>query len=166
MITIKCCECEDELETLAKLAKKIWNNYFLGIITQAQIDYMVEHFQSYSAIKKAIEEDHYTYYLAYENEVMVGYMGVKVEGDHLFLSKLYLDEGARGKGYASQLLLEAIKLCEKLHLKAITLTCNKYNKHSLDVYHKKGFQIIDEVETDIGHGFIMDDYILQLTLSD
>ena len=54
MLTIKLCESEEELQTLAKLAEKIWNNYFLGIITQEQIDYMVAMNQSYPAIKTAL----------------------------------------------------------------------------------------------------------------
>lgn len=164
MLEIKICESEEQLTELAKLAKKIWNDYFLGIITQEQIDYMVEMNQSYPAIKKAIHEQHYRYYLAYEEGVMVGYMGVKPEDDRLFLSKLYLDAHVRGKGYASILFNEAIKLCGELKLKAIYLTCNKHNEHSLAVYNKKGFKVIDEVETDIGHGFIMDDYIMELAL--
>ncbi|RHN03070.1 GNAT family N-acetyltransferase [Dielma fastidiosa] len=164
MLTIKLCESEEELQTLAKLAEKIWNNYFLGIITQEQIDYMVAMNQSYPAIKKAIQEQHYRYYLAYEGDVMVGYMGVKPESERLFLSKLYLDAPARGKGYASLLFKQAVEYCKELGLKAIYLTCNKHNEHSLAVYRKKGFKVIDEAETDIGQGFIMDDYIMELTL--
>ncbi|WP_270490915.1 hypothetical protein [Holdemanella sp.] len=45
------------------------------------------------------------------------------------------------------------------------MTCNKYNKHSLAVYEKFGFQWIDSVQTDIGNGFIMDDYILEYRLN-
>lgn len=164
MLEIKLCESEEQLITLAKLAEKIWNNYFLGIITQEQIDYMVAMNQSYPAIKKAINEQHYRYYLAYEDGVMVGYMGVKPEDDRLFLSKLYMDAPVRGKRYASRLFDEAVKLCTELNLKAIYLTCNKHNDHSLAVYRKKGFKVIDEVETDIGQGFIMDDYIMELAL--
>lgn len=164
MLEIKLCESEEQLKELAVLAKKIWNNYFLGIITQEQIDYMVEMNQSYPAIKKAINEQHYRYYLAYEDGIMVGYMGVKPEENRLFLSKLYMDAHARGKGYASRLFDEAKKYCAELNLKAIYLTCNKHNDHSLAVYRKKGFTVIDEAETDIGHGFMMDDYIMELTL--
>ena len=59
------CENEQQLIQLAETAKEIWNEYFISIITQEQIDYMVEKFQSYPALKKAINEEHYTYFLAY-----------------------------------------------------------------------------------------------------
>ena len=162
---IKVCQSEEEVKVLAKLAHKIWNTYFLGIISQQQIDYMVEMYQSEKALKKAIFEDGYTYFTAYEQNVMIGYCGVKIEKDRLFLSKLYLDEIYRGKGLSSKLLQEAITFANNKKLRTIYLTCNKYNTHSLDVYKHKGFRVIDAVKTDIGKGFIMDDYILELTLS-
>ena len=58
------------------------------------------------------------------------------------------------------------KQAKKYCYSAIYLTCNKHNKHSLDVYEKRfGFQWIDSVQTDIGNGFIMDDYILEYRLN-
>ena len=84
--------------------------------------------------------------------------------DRLFLSKLYLKDLARGKHYASKMFEYVKKQAEKYCYSSIYLTCNKYNKHSLAVYEKFGFQWIDSVQTDIGNGFIMDDYILEYRL--
>ena len=41
------------------------------------------------------------------------------------------------------------------------LTVNKHNELGIRAYRGKGFETIDAVETDIGHGFIMDDYIME-----
>ena len=161
----RCCGDQD-IRALADLAKKIWNEYFVDIISKEQITYMVEKFQSYLALKKAIEEDHYVYFLAFEDDRMIGFCGVKPEDDgRLFLSKLYLEKDSRGKGLASKLLKTALSFANNEHLRAIYLTCNKFNTHSLDVYKAKGFYEIDAVQTDIGQGYIMDDYILQLDLN-
>lgn len=159
---IRRCESDEQIQDLAKLAKIIWNEYFINIITKEQIDYMVDKFQSYPALKKAMGEDHYVYFLAYEGEEMIGFCGVKPEADgRLFLSKLYLHHESRGKGYASILMREAFEFAKQQNLHAIYLTCNKYNTNSIEVYKKKGFYEIDSVITDIGEGYIMDDYILQ-----
>ena len=158
------CTTQQQLEELAQLANEIWHEYFINIITEEQIDYMVEKFQSLDALSKAIHQDNYTYFLAYEQGKLIGYCGVHPEEKRLFLSKLYLHQSARGKHYATQLLNHAIQFAKESNLTAIYLTCNKYNTHSLDVYKSKGFYQIDSVQTDIGHGFIMDDYILQLDL--
>ena len=161
---IKVCETEEQVQTLAKLASEIWHEYFVSIISKEQIDYMVEKFQSYQALKKAIDEEHYTYFLGYDEGKLVGFCGVKPDGNRLFLSKLYLHKKSRGKGLSSILLRKAIEFAEKMDKKAIYLTCNKYNQNSLDIYKAKGFAEVDSVKTDIGNGFIIDDYILQLDL--
>lgn len=161
---IRDCKNDANIRSLAELANEIWHEYFVNLISLEQIDYMVEKFQSYPALKKAIDEEQYHYFLAYEDGKMIGFCGVKPDGERLFLSKLYLHASQRGKGYATMLLKKAIAYAKDLDKKAIYLTCNKFNTHSLDVYKRKGFVTIDAVQSDIGHGFIMDDYILQLDL--
>lgn len=164
MITIRTCVSDADIQTLAKTAKMIWNEYFIDLITQEQIDYMVDKFQSYPALNKAIHEDGYTYYLAYDNEELIGYCGVQPQENRLFLSKLYVLKSYRGQGISSSLFQCAVQQAQAQELSAIYLTCNKYNTHSLDIYAHKGFRQIDAVQSDIGHGFIMDDYILQYDL--
>ena len=41
------------------------------------------------------------------------------------------------------------------------LTVNKHNELGTRAYFAKGFEVIDSVETDIGEGFVMDDYIME-----
>ena len=41
------------------------------------------------------------------------------------------------------------------------LTVNKGNDLGVRAYRGNGFSVIDAVETDIGQGFIMDDYIME-----
>ena len=38
---------------------------------------------------------------------------------------------------------------------------NKHNEMAIRAYKAKGFEVIDAVETDIGDGYIMDDYIME-----
>lgn len=158
---VKKCT-NQEIEELAILANEIWHEYFIQIISNEQIDYMVDMFQSKEALLKAIEEDGYIYFLAYEDNRLIGYCGIRPEEDKIFLSKLYLQIDYRGRGLASYLLKEAIHYAKKNSKKAIYLTCNKNNDNSLGMYYAKGFYKIDDVKTDIGNGFVMDDYILQL----
>ena len=46
----------------------------------------------------------------------------------------------------------------------IYLTVNKYNSGSIEVYKKLGFTVADQVVTDIGGGYVMDDYIMEKAL--
>lgn len=50
-INIVECKNEDDLKEVSILAEKIWHEFFPGIISEAQIDYMVEQFQSFDAMQ-------------------------------------------------------------------------------------------------------------------
>ena len=64
-------ETDSEIQNIATLAEEIWNQHFVPIIGKAQVDYMVEKFQSYPALKSQIENDGYEYYQIYSSHTLV-----------------------------------------------------------------------------------------------
>ena len=50
MLEFEKIETEKQIQDLATLANEIWHEYFICIITEEQIDYMVEKFQSYISV--------------------------------------------------------------------------------------------------------------------
>ncbi|MBD5159938.1 MAG: GNAT family N-acetyltransferase [Ruminococcus sp.] len=165
MISIEKIKTDNELREIAVLAEKIWHECFVGIISAGQIDYMVEKFQSFGAMKNQTETQDYYYMAVRNNGSLCGYIGVKPENDdRFFLSKLYLHESARGMGTASLMLAKVFEEARNAGKKSVYLTVNKYNSHAVKVYKKTGFVIIDSVVTDIGNGYVMDDYIMEYKL--
>lgn len=164
LIKIEQAENTEDLEAIADLAYEIWNEAFKGMISQGQIDYMVDKFQSFEAMARQVEDENYTYFNVYFKNNLCGYIGVKYEESRLFLSKLYLKKDYRGKGIASIMLERVLEEAEKLSKESVYLTVNKYNTQAINVYKAKGFEIIDSVVTDIGEGYVMDDYIFQYCL--
>lgn len=164
-ISISKIESDSELRELAILAEKIWYECFTEIISEAQIDYMVEKFQSYEAMKRQLAEQGYSYLAVREDGELCGYIGVKPEvDDRFFLSKLYLRSDKRGRGIASLMMQKVFEKARECGKKSVYLTVNKHNDHAIDVYKSMGYSIIDEVVTDIGGGFVMDDYIFEYKL--
>lgn len=152
------------IRDLAQLTAEIWHEYWVEILSPEQIDYMVEKFQSEQAIKKQIAEEHYTYFYIVQDNNIAGYIGLSKKEDHLFLSKLYIKKDFRHQGIGTQ-VFEFIKdFTLKNNYKRIILTVNKYNTNTIKAYNKWGFKEIDSVVTDIGNGFVMDDYIMEYSL--
>ena len=163
-IIFKRVETEEEIDNLAKKADVIWHEYFPGIISVEQIDYMVDMFLAPHSIKEEMKES-YEFYLEYDaNGENVGFMVVKPEKERLFISKLYVDKEHRGQGFARPMLIKSKEIARQNGLNRMYLTVNKYNMPSIDVYKHWGFEVIEEVETDIGNGFIMDDYVMEIKL--
>ena len=164
-VTIEKITADEELREVSVLAEKIWHECFVGIISEAQIDYMVGKFQSYNAMKEQISDQGYSYYAVRDNGDICGYIGMKPEeGSRFFLSKLYLRKDKRNKGIASQMLEKVISEAKAAGKSSVYLTVNKHNRHAIDVYIKKGFRMISDAVTDIGGGFVMDDYIMEYYL--
>lgn len=163
-MNIKIATNDNDIKAVADLATVIWHEHFASILSPEQIDYMVEKFQSYPAIKKAVEIDGYRYYMACDNDDLCGYLGVHDEGDGvIFISKVYVRCDKRKRGIASMLLK---RLAEDFpEAKKWYLTVNKYNYGSIAVYEKRGFKKTQDIVTDIGNGFVMDDYVMERKFS-
>ena len=164
-LEVRKAETDTQVREIADLAKVIWNEHFTPIIGKDQVDYMVEKFQSYPALKEQISEG-YEYYQIFSSGEFCGYTGIHPgEDNRLLLSKLYLKKESRGHHLATGAFSFLKEICRERGYSAIWLTCNKHNDNSLGVYRHFGFEIIDTQEADIGGGFIMDDYIMEYKIS-
>lgn len=161
MTSLEFCEVktDEDIKELSELAEGIWHEFFPGIISEEQIVYMVEKFQSFKAISEQIREG-YRYFTVKIGGVPAGYFGVCVKEDgSLFLSKLYLEKSRRGKGLASLMWKEIKRIARESGCGMIWLTVNKGNSHAINVYKKFGMRVIRDECTDIGGGFVMDDHV-------
>ncbi len=163
MITIHKVKTAGDIKTTAKLAFKIWNQHFVPIIGQEQVDYMLEKFQSERAMKDQVDNG-YEYYLLSDEGKEVAYMALVPDynGKKMMISKIYVDKTSRGKGHGLALLKFAGKECTSRGFNKIWLTVNRFNFDSVEWYKKRGFKVANETQTDIGNGFFMDDYIMEL----
>ncbi len=150
---------------LEELARVIWTEHYTPIIGVEQVEYMLSKFQSAEGILNDICSNSYSYFVAYDGREPVGYFAIKPEQDKkvLLLSKLYLEKGHRGQGI-SRIMLEKIQhIAREEGRSHIILFVNKHNS-SVKVYKKLGFEIVEQLVTDIGNGYVMDDYKMLLAV--
>jgi ribosomal protein S18 acetylase RimI-like enzyme len=156
-------ENDSQIKLTAELAGEIWRQHFCGIISDLQIEYMLDKFQSYEAINRQIASENYNYFLIKDdNGVFQGYFAVAPRKDTLFLSKIYIRKESRGKGFAGKSVEFMKSFAEKSGISNITLTVNRNNSDTINIYKKMDFKITGEADTDIGNGFFMNDYIMKL----
>jgi len=158
---IKIIKVSDEnpVSIVEALAHSIWREHFTPIIGSPQVEYMLEKFQSREALLNQIEKQGFLYYLLEDkNGNWVGYFAVVPRQKDLFLSKLYITAENRGKGFGRRALEFIETFARDNCLSMITLTVNKNNTGSINAYKKLGFVVTDSLVTDIGNGFVMDDY--------
>lgn len=156
---------KEQIELSAKLAEEIWSEYYTPIIGKEQVEYMIVNFQSEKAIVEQIDSGSWVYYLIYDMAKAVGYFAFQVKLDEIFLSKLYLTDHNRGQGIARKVVKFLENVTAENCLNKISLTVNKNNKGAIAAYEKLGFVNIEAAITDIGNGFVMDDFIMEKKLA-
>ena len=142
------------------VADAIWTQHYTPILGEAQVEYMVEKFLSPEAVTEQINSG-YEYFLFSYDYTFAGFAGIHEKDGQLFLSKLYVDEEFRGIGIGKYMFQKFIEICKMRNLSKIWLTCNRNNTNSLAFYEHLGFLKVREEVTDIGNGFVMDDFILE-----
>ena len=153
-----------EVATVARLAREIWRDHYEPIIGAAQVAYMLDKFQSAQAIAAQVaERDHWYFLIRHENRA-VGYIGLERRQEALFLSKLYLKKSVRGRGLGRRAVDFVRQFAGARGLSTIRLTVNRHNATAIAAYQRTGFIRAGEVVTDIGGGYVMDDYVFECRL--
>ena len=163
MINILPATTLDDYKCISELAHIIWHDHYINIISLEQIEYMLEKYNSVNSIEKRIKEGGRFFYMTYNN-APVGYIAIEIESDFLYISKLYVLKDYRGLKIAKSAILYTESMALKQGKSVIKLHVNKYNSNSIKVYQKMGFVNVESLITDIGKGFIMDDYLMVKTL--
>ncbi len=163
-ISIRIATGSEDYRTIASLARTIWAETYSDILTDSQIVYMIERFQSYEAIVDQISGQGYTYLLIQDDLKPIGFCAYVPDDRGIFLSKIYIEEGNRGKGISKMVFDRLIDITRDLGKDIIHLTVNRNNDRAVSVYLHQGFMIVEEKDTPIGEGFFMNDYIMELRI--
>jgi len=154
---------ETHLSLVEKLAEDIWTEHYTPIIGSDQVSYMLKNFQSVTAMHEQIKSG-MVYYLIFTNSEAIGYLAVKKKVDEIFLSKIYILADRRGQGFGKEAMTFVESMTRDSNFNVLSLTVNKNNDIALKAYEKLGFVNQGPLETDIGEGYIMDDFLMRKVL--
>lgn len=156
-IYIRRAELED-ISTIAKLAEKIWKEYYPSVISYAQIEYMLFKMYSPDSLYRQIEQLSHQYFLMYADDQAIGYYSVEPRPGECFIHKFYIDASIHGKGIGSILMehLLTTHTCD-----SYLLQVNRKNIKAINFYFRHGFRIKKWEDIDIGGGFYMEDFIME-----
>ena len=156
---------EKQILEVEKAAEKVWYNYYKDIFSVEQIAYMLEKYQSKSALERQMSEGFIYYMLLSDNE-FAGYMCISARGDCVNLERLYIQAEYRRRGLAKKTIahLDSIFSSPEIgytHIRKIRVKVERKNSFAKNVYEHLGFRVVGEADTDIGGGFVCQDYIME-----
>jgi GNAT superfamily N-acetyltransferase len=153
---------ETGLPAISKLAGVIWRACYPGIITHEQIDYMLARMYSPDVLREEIRSQGIRYDLLLVDGKPVGFAsyGPTPEPGVVKLHKLYLLPEMHGHGLGSRLLQHVECEVRAGAGRRLILSVNKRNPKAINAYQRNGFVMAESVVTDIGGGFVTDDYVM------
>ena len=154
----------EELPMVQKLGHAIWFAYYPGIISDEQIRYMLSVWYQPGNMAHEMQARDVWYALAEaEGRGAVGYISFEKLAMEpvLFINKLYLLPEVHGHGLGGLTLRWAEDRARDLRCKLVRLRVNKRNAPAIRAYLRHGFHFTEDVCSDIGSGFVMDDYVME-----
>jgi GNAT superfamily N-acetyltransferase len=163
---------------IRSVSERTWPSTYGHIISQEQIDFMLDWMYSDESLEKQMHTGCEFYIASIKNKnsdwEAVGFCSVgpedeennsteKLEGLTAHkLNKLYVLPAAQGTGAGKALLNKAIQVAKAAGSSSLFLQVNKQN-NAYTFYLKHGFIKEAEFKFDIGNGFFMDDYVMRLS---
>ena len=157
---------------IRSISERTWPSTYGHIISQEQIDFMLDWMYSDASLEKQMNTGS-AFYIANLNGADIGFCSVSTEEEENNstekvagakahkLNKLYVLPTAQGTGTGKALLNQAIEVAKAAGSISIFLQVNKHND-AYSFYLKQGFIKEAEFKFDIGNGFFMDDYVMRL----
>ena len=157
---------EADFTTVARLGETIWRSHYVGMISLAQVEYMLKGRYTPEKLRAYLgATDRWLKLLKVDGEP-VGYCSYSLTATpgEMKLEQLYLLEPFKGRGLGSLMLRHVEDAARAQGCATLMLTVNKGNADSIAIYKKVGYTVREEAVFDIGNGFVMDDYVMEKRL--
>lgn len=155
---------KEDIPFIQQIAFETWPLTYGAVLGKAQLDYMLELIYSASSLEKQMSNGS-KFLLVKENGKTIAFAAYYLKNSNIYkLDKLYALPNQQGKGLGTMLINYIIDEIKSLDTTALHLNVNRYNTKAQKFYEHLGFEIIEEVDVPIGHGFFMNDYIMEKRL--
>ena len=161
-LTIRDATKED-ISLIRELTFKVWPQTYSNILSEEQLNYMLELLYSKSSLEKQMN-DHHRFIIIYDATKPVGFASFSEIHRGIYkLHKIYLLPQQQGKGTGRLLIDYVINNILQEGAQLLQLNVNRHNK-AKDFYEKLGFTVIKEEDIDIGNGYYMNDFVMEKNL--
>jgi ribosomal protein S18 acetylase RimI-like enzyme len=151
---------QQDIPLIRELTFNVWPQTYAAIISQQQIDYMLEMMYSETSLQKQMREG-CQFIFVYDDTEPVGFAAYQqIQPGVYKLHKIYILTSQQGKGTGKFVIDHIIHNIKQNGGTALQLQVNRHNK-ARNFYEKLGFSVIEEADFDIGNGYFMNDFVME-----
>jgi ribosomal protein S18 acetylase RimI-like enzyme len=153
-----------DLVRISNLAHRAWWDHYPGIISSQQIAYMLSRMYGLDELLNQLQQG--TTFLLARCSIgqLCGFSGFHQEGDQVWLDKLYVAPESKRRGVGKALIEATLERAQEAGAKWVLLRVNRNNHPAIQFYQAQRFAIHEEIKTDIGSAFVMDDFVMERSI--
>lgn len=153
-----------DIPAIRRIAHDAWYATYPGIISEAQIAYMLDKLYAADVLAENIAQATQPALLAVEEDAILGFGAYsEMEEPEIYkLRKLYIDPKQHKKGIGRRVLEDILLIAQQNNAQALRVNVNRENP-ARHFYERMGFTIL--CEEDIPYGpFFLHDYVMEKSL--
>ena len=152
-----------QLTVVRELAYRIWPSTYGTILSAEQLKFMLDKFYDINFLE--IQRNNGQHFLLLEeDDVFLGYASYELNYENsgkTKIQKIYVLPETQGKGLGRKLMDYIKDKAIENSNNGLLLNVNRFN-NALGFYEKYGYSIKETVDIEIGNGYLMEDYVMEL----
>lgn len=140
-----------QAEELAKVAEKIYYDYYVDLIGKENVKCMLDEYQN--SVIDQIKSRKHLYFAIYCDNTFCGYFDEIFEGRRIILDKIYVSNEFRRRGIARHVINHIVNLARPININKIIVDIFAKNKGAIDAYIRLGFVKTKSFEMELSNGY-------------
>jgi len=155
-----------DLPLIRHLAEQTFHFTYLPLQPKEKVDYLFDLMYSPASLADQMKNGQ-QFVVAKDEGGYPGFASYEINCKNLLttkIHKLYVLPTAQGRGVGKKLIDSIAEIARKNKNKILSLNVYRQNP-ALDFYEKIGFRKSGEIDIDVGHGFTMNDFVMEKKIS-
>jgi len=153
-----------DIPLIRDIAFKTWPLTYGSILTKEQIEYMLDMLYSEKSLQDQMLVQKHEFIIVLDGVAPIGFASFSMIEPKVYkLHKIYILPEYQGKGTGRFTMDQLIRAMRSATATTLLLNVNRQN-NAKDFYERIGFTVLKEEDIDIGNGYFMNDYVMEMKL--
>ena len=162
-IKIRQASAQD-IPLVHRLAKQVFFSTYEPLQPKEKVAYLFSIMYSEAALTEQMEKKNHVFLLVEDVSGYLGYASYELnykESGKIKIHKIYVMPNAQGKGVGREIIDSIADIASHNKVEILVLDVYRHNP-AIHFYEKLGFKKVGEQVTEVGNGFVMDDFVMEM----
>jgi ribosomal protein S18 acetylase RimI-like enzyme len=165
MIQIQQASIQD-IPLIHELAKEVFFATYEPLQPKEKVAHLFSLMYNIPALTEQMERKNHVFLLCKDESGYLGYASYEFNykgTNKTKIHKIYVMPAAQGKGVGKEMINAIAAISQQNKIPTLLLDVYRHNP-AIQFYEKLGFKNVGEQVTDVGNGFVMDDFLMEKTI--